>query len=206
MTEEQAREDIRIIKTMLEKTRKATGEAAGIFLLWGGLITVAMILDYILSRARLYSSEWIVWAAIGGLGWIASIVFGFRQDRRPRVRTYVQTAARNLYIACGVGFAVVCFAFPMLKVYDYSLIPLFFSVVAGILFFTTAGVFEHRALAWIGLLWWAGGLGMIFVAGDARTLAFAGLFLVGYDLPAVAIWLRHRREAAAAKAPAPETR
>jgi hypothetical protein len=200
MTEDRAREDIQIIKSMLEKTRKATMESVGIFLIWGVLITVAMVASYVLSLSHLYRAQWIVWVAAGGLGWIASFISGFRYARRPRVSSYVQTAARHLYIACGVGFALVCFAFPMLKIYSYEVIPMIYSVVAGILFFTMGGVFESPSLTWLGLLWWAGGTCTVFIKGDARQLAFAVLFLVGYDIPAVALWLKHRREAATSRA------
>ena len=197
MTEEQAREDIQIIKSMLEKTKKATVESVGIFIIWGVLVTVAMVASYVLSLAHLYRAQWIVWAAAGGIGWIVSFISGFRYARRPRVSSYVQTAARHLYIACGVGFALVCFAFPMLKIYGYEAIPMIYSVVAGILFFTMGGVFESPSLTWLGLFWWVGGTCTVFIKGDARQLAFAVLFLVGYDVPAVALWLKHRREAAA---------
>ncbi len=197
MTEEQAREDIKIIKSMLEKTKKATGEAVGIFIVWGILITAAMVVSYILSVARLYDAQWIIWAAAGGVGWIASFIFGFRYARCAHVTSYVQTAFRHLSIACGVGFALVCFAFPMLKIYGYENIPMLFSVVAGILFFTMGGIYESPAMVWLGLLWWVGGTGMTFIKGDPRELAFAVLFLVGYDIPAIALWLKNRREAAA---------
>jgi hypothetical protein len=197
MTEDQAREDIQIIKSMLEKTRKATVESVGIFLIWGTLITAAMAASYVLSVNHAYKAQWIVWAVAGGLGWVASFILGFRYGRRPRVSSYVQTAARHLYIACGVGFALVCFVFPMLKIYSYEVIPMIYSVVAGILFFTMGGVFESPSLTWLGLLWWVGGTCTVFIKGDARQLAFAALFLIGYDIPAVALWLKHRREAAA---------
>jgi hypothetical protein len=197
MTEEQAREDIQIIKSMLEKTRKATAESVGIFIIWGILVTIAMIVSYVLTLSRSYHAQWIIWAAAGGIGWVASFILGFRYARRPRLSSYVQTAARHLYIGCGVGFALVSFVLPMLKVYGYDDIPMLFSVVAGILFFTMGGVFESPSLTWLGLLWWVGGTSTVFIKGDLRELAFAVLFLVGYDIPAIALWLRHRREAAA---------
>lgn len=193
MTEEQVREDIQIIKSMLEKTRKATVESVGIFIVWGALITAAMAVSYVLSLRHSYNAQWIVWAVAGGIGWVASFISGFRQERRPRVSSYVQTAARRLYIACGVGFALVCFALPMLKIYGYEGIPILFSVVAGILFFVMSGIFESPGMMWLGLFWWVGGTCTVFIKGDARVLAFAALFVIGYDIPAVILWLKHRR-------------
>jgi hypothetical protein len=197
MTEEQAREDIRIIKNMLEKTKKATVESVGLFLVWGFLITFAMAAGYVIAQTRHPERQWIVWTAATAVGWVASILTGIRRGRRAPVTSYVQTAARHLYIASGMGFLLVCFVFPVFKVYGYDEIPILFSAVAGILFFVMSGIYESPLMIWLGLFWWAGGAGMIFIKGDARILAFAGLFLIGYDIPALVLWLKHRRDIAA---------
>jgi len=52
MNDEQAREDIQIIKNMLEKTRKATAESGTLFVVWGVLIALALLGNYILLRSR----------------------------------------------------------------------------------------------------------------------------------------------------------
>ena len=56
MTEQQAREDIQIIKAMLEKTKKATAESGTLFIVWGVLITLGLIGNYVLVYFKMY--EW----------------------------------------------------------------------------------------------------------------------------------------------------
>lgn len=196
MTEDQAREDIRIIQAMLAKTKAATADSGTIFLLWGGLITAAMAIDLVLSLNGLYRWIWLVWLTAGLAGWVASILYGVRRGRRERVTSYVQTAAIHLYIGSGVGFLLVCFVFPMLKAYSYEQIPILFSAVAGILFFVMGGIFEGPLLRWLGLLWWLGGVGLIFLAGNMRQIAFGLLIVAGYDIPAFLMWAKHRKAAA----------
>jgi hypothetical protein len=192
MTDDQAREDIRIIKAMLAKTKAATADSGMVFVLWGGLITAAMAVDLVLSQNHLYQWIWLVWLVAGLIGWVASILYGIRRGRREPVTSYVQTAAHYLYIGSGVGFLLVCFIFPLLKVYSYEGIPILFSAVAGILFFVMSGIFESPLLRGLGLLWWLGGIGLIFLAGNTRQLAFGLLIVAGYDIPAILLWAKHR--------------
>ncbi|MCX6563539.1 MAG: hypothetical protein NTU60_08035, partial [Candidatus Aminicenantes bacterium] len=63
MTEQQAREDIRIIKAMLEKTKKATAESGALFIVWGVLITLALVGNYVLVYFKMYEWEWLNWTA-----------------------------------------------------------------------------------------------------------------------------------------------
>ena len=197
MTDDQTRDDIRIIRTMLAKTKAATAESGTIFVLWGGLITAAMAVELVLSLNGLDRWIWLVWMTAGLIGWVASILYGVRRGRREPVTSYVQTAARHLYIGSGVGFLLVCFIFPLLKAYSYEEIPILFSAVAGILFFVMGGIFESPILRWFGLLWWGGGVGLTFLAGNTRQLAFGLLIVAGYDIPAVLVWAKHRKETAA---------
>ena len=43
MNEHEIREEIQIIRSMIEKTKRATAESAAIFIVWGVLISLALI-------------------------------------------------------------------------------------------------------------------------------------------------------------------
>jgi hypothetical protein len=194
MNEQQAREDIQIIKTMLEKTKKATAESGTLFIVWGVLITLALFANYVLAFLDKHGSEWITWTAMAVIGWIYSVVYGIRKERRDPVKTYVQAAARHLYFACGAGFILVGLAFPRIGVYSWEAIVVLISAVSGILFFVMGGIFEWTILKAAGLVWWAGALGMSFVRANDRTLVYAGLFIVAYLVPLVILRAKFRRE------------
>ena len=196
MTEQQAREDIQIIKAMLEKTKKATAESGTLFIVWGVLITLALVGNYVLVYFKMYQWEWLNWTAMAVVGWVFSVVYGIRGERKEPAKTYIQIAARHLYFACGALFLLVGLAFPRIGIYSYEAISPLISAVTGVLFFVMGGLFEWPFLRWAGLVWWAGAVGMSFVPGNDRTLVFAGLFIAVYLVPSFILRSKFKKEQA----------
>ena len=196
MNDEQAREDIQIIKNMLEKTRKATAESGTLFVVWGVLITLALVGNYVLVYFKKYDWEWLNWVIVTIVGWVYSVIYGIRRERKDPVRTYVQTAARHLYFACGAAYLLVGLALPRIGVYSYEAITVLIAVVSGVLFFVIGGIFEWPFLKAAGLVWWAGAVGMSFFQPNDRTLVFTGLFVVAYLVPSFILRAKFRREKA----------
>jgi hypothetical protein len=194
MDEQQAREEIRLIKEMVEKTRKATAQSGAIFIFWGVLIIVAIIITYVLAYFHKFQwiwANWIVWAVIG---WGYSALYGIRQERTRKTRTYAQMAAKHLSIACGTAYLLAAFVFPLLKVYSYNAISILVSFISGILIFVLGGIYEWNLLKWCGLLWWLGAAGMTFVPGDYRTLCLIPLIILGYLIPGLILRSRYKKE------------
>ena len=164
------REEIQIIRSMIEKTKRATAESAALFIVWGVLISLALIGNFVLGHLKLYEWEWLNWGGIAIIGWICSAVYGIRRKMTAPVRTYAQHAGSHLYVSCGAGFLLVGLIFPAIGVYSYEAITILISAVTGILFFAMSGIFEWPALKAIGLGWWAGAIGMSFLRPDLRTI------------------------------------
>jgi hypothetical protein len=196
MDEHQAHEEIALIRTMLDKTRRATAESGTLFIVWGILITLALIGDYVLAYFKKYNWEWAVWVAMAVVGWVYSVAYGVRKERKDPVRTYLQTAARHLYFACGAGFILVGLIFPAIGVYSYEAIVVLISAMTGVLFFVMGGIFEWTFLKVFGLLWWAGAIGMSFASISGRTFIYTGLFIVAFLVPAFMLRAKYRRDQA----------
>jgi hypothetical protein len=194
MNEPDVREELRIIRAMVEKTRRSTAETGGLFVFWGALIIAAMGGTMILEHFELYRWIWFLWTVTGVLGWGYSIFYGLKKSRSKAAMTYAETATRYLGIACGVGFFLACFILPLLKIYSTDAIPVVFSLVAGILFFVFGGIQEWPLFLWIGAAWWAGSAGLAITPPQIRNPAFLGLFIAGYFIPSLLVWLKYRRE------------
>jgi hypothetical protein len=194
MNQEEIRDEIRIIRSMIEKTRRATAESASLFIVWGVLISLALIGDFVLGCLKLYKWEWLNWAGISVLGWAYSVIYGIRRHKTAPVRTYAQNAGRHLYFACGAAFLLVGLAFPAIGVYSYEAITVLISAVTGVLFFVMGGIFEWPFLRAVGLGWWAGAIGLSFLGPEARTLVYTALFVAGYLVPVIILQARYKRE------------
>jgi hypothetical protein len=194
MDERQAHEEIRLIQTMVEKTRQTTAESGTLFVFWGIICTLALIGSYILGFLKLYRWEWANWSGLTTIGWIVTIVYSVRRGRRESVRTYTQTAARHLYFGCGLVFLLVGGLFPAAGVYSTEAIPVLISAVSGILFFVLGGIFAWPFLRGIGLAWWAGAIALSFFPVEIRIPLYTGLFIALFLVPAFVLRLKFRRE------------
>jgi len=134
MNEDQAREDIRIIKAMLDKTRRAATESGTLFIVWGVLITLALLGTWVLGLLKAYRWEWAVWVGVTVIGWVYSAFYGYRQDRKAAVTTYTQIAARHphkiLLVLVAIGDPRTVGAHPGGAVGNHFLHPPF--VAAGL--------------------------------------------------------------------------
>jgi len=194
MNEPDVREELRIIRAMVEKTRRSTAETGGLFVFWGGLIIAALGGTMILEHFKQYRWIWLFWTAVVVLGWGYSLFYGLKRSRAKTAKTYAEMATRHLGIACGSGFLLACFALPLLKIYPTDVIPVVFSLIAGIFFFVFGGIQEWPLFLWIGAAWWAGSIGLAMVPPQIRNPAFLGLFVAGYFVPSLLVWLKYRRE------------
>ena len=194
MDERQAREEIRLIQTMVEKTWRTTADSGALFIFWGVICTMALIGSYILGSLKLYRWEWANWTGMSIIGWIVTVIYSIRKGRRETVRSYAQTAARHLYFACGLGFLLIGLLFPATGVYSYEAIPVLIAAVSGILFFVLGGIFSWPFLRGIGLAWWAGAIGLSFFSYEIRIPVYTGLFIALFLAPAFVFHLKFRRE------------
>jgi len=194
MDEKQAKEEIQLIKTMLDKTKKATAESGTLFIVWSVLIAVALVGNSILAFLKMYDWEWVNWIVVTVAGWVYSVIYGIRRERLEPVRTYIQAAARHLYFSCGTAFLLVGIVFPVLKVYSYEAIPILIAAVSGVLFFVMGGIYEWPLLKWAAALWWAGAIGMSFLKSDGvRLLLFTILFIVAFLVPSFILRAKYRQ-------------
>ncbi|MFQ6070848.1 MAG: hypothetical protein ACE5LC_10050 [Candidatus Aminicenantales bacterium] len=194
MDELEAKEEIRIIREMIEKTKKITAGSWMYLLVWGIVAILAVITMYILVYFEKYSWIWLDWIVFVLIGIVFTLFYSRRQNLSLYSKTYAHIASAHISIACGISFILVGFVFPGLKLYSWGLIPVFISLVAGILIFTMGGIFEWKLLKFCGLIWWAGSLAMVLIHENYRALLFIPLILMGYIFPALLLRSMYQKE------------
>jgi len=194
MNDLQAKDEIQFIQEMIERTRKITAGSWMFFLVWGIVAILGIAGMYALVFVEKYSWIWLNWVVFMSFGVVFSIVYGKKLERMEGARTYAYITTGHLCIACGIAFGLVGFIFPLLKLYSWELIPIFISLVAGILVFTMGGIYEWNLLKWCGVIWWLGALGMVFIHENYRGLLVAPLLLIGYIMPALVLRSRYQKQ------------
>jgi hypothetical protein len=194
MNDLQAKDEIRLIQEMIERTKKITAGSWMFFLVWGIVVILAIGGMYALVSIEEFNWIWLNWVVFVGIGVVFSIVYGKKLEKLEGARTYANIATDHVCFACGIAFILVSFIFPLLKLYSWGLIPVLISMVAGILVFTLGGIFEWNLLKWCGVIWWLGAVGMIFVHENYRALLVIPLLLIGYIMPALVLRSMYQKQ------------
>ena len=194
MNEKDAREEIRLIKEIIEQTRRITAGAWIFFLIWGAATILGIAFMYVLVGLEKYDWIWVNWVGFMTGAALITLIYGRKYERRVGAKTYPQIATGHLSIACGAGFVLTGFIFPLLGLYSWGLIPVLISLIAGIYAFTLGGIYEWSLLRWCGLLWWMGAVAMVFIHEDYRALLFIPLILIGYITPALMLRSRYLKK------------
>ncbi len=163
MNNNQVKDEIRLIREMIEKTKRNHAESWKFFLSWGILVILGIMGMYALVFFKKFNLIWLNWFTFMGIGIIIQIFFIVKQEQSQEVKTYVHNTVAHLGFACGIAFMFTGFILPLLNIYSYGVIPIMVSVIAGVITFTLGGIYEWNFLKWCGVIWWLGALGMVFV-------------------------------------------
>ncbi len=193
MNESEAKKDIQFIREMIEKTKKATAESWKFFLIWGVMIIIAIIGNYILVYLEQYNWIWANWVGFMLAGVLYTFLFVRKKEKSSGTRTYAQIAIGHLTFACGIGFMLAGYIFPVLKLYSFGAIPVIISMIVGIMFFVIGGIYEWNLLKVCALIWWLSSIGMIFIHWHYRALLFVPLIIIGYIVPGFILKAQYRQ-------------
>ena len=180
-------DNLNVIKSMIEKTKTDAADSGSIFILWGWLIIVASILNYIFVYKEWYDKIGLIWFVLMSLGVIGTIYILKKITKREKVKSYSGVALANLWFSCGVSFVIVARLGIPLKVIPLESLNIIMAVIAGIGLFTTGGILDWNMLRIGGIIWWVAAIIMMFIHWHFHTLIFAIAIIPGYLVPGYAL-------------------
>src|SRR5262249_45303840 len=157
MTDEQAREDIALIRRALDEGRSYAAGCSPDLLVWGVAVAIGHVGTYAFVRGwSAVPPNWL-WTAAIGLPWIYSLRrlwAGAAGNAAPRAESPSVTALRMLWFGCGIFLTTLAIAATWT---DEMRMGWFNAVAAGVLgigIFATASLAGLPWLRWIGVAWW----------------------------------------------------
>lgn len=99
-------ESLVLIRSMIDKTKDSVANDSFYFLLWGWLVFVCCIASFILLTYFQNPNHYLVWLLMP-IGGIISGIYGSRQAKIKRVKTFVDDALKYLWLALGLAFVVL---------------------------------------------------------------------------------------------------
>jgi hypothetical protein len=174
-------ESLRLIQSMLDKTKQDMGNNSAHFLLWGWVTFVACIGQYILKNVVHTEKHSLVWLIIFP-AIIISIWMGFREQRIQKSHTYIGDSMKYLWMGMGISFFVLGTILGKMG-WESNVFP-FFMLLYGLGTFVSGQFLRFKPLIIGGVMAWLLAIVSGYFSYDYQILFGAGAILVSYIIPA----------------------
>lgn len=174
-------DSLKLIQTMIAKTRRDMGDNSNQFLLWGWVSFAGFIGQFILKSVFAYQKHYLVWLITLPTIFV-SIYLGNKQQRLQKVNTYLGDSMRYLWMGMGISFFVLSIIFSRMG-WSSSVFP-FFILFYGMGTFISGKFLQFTPLVIGGILAWILAIGATYVTYDYQMLFAAAAILFSYIIPA----------------------
>ncbi len=171
-------DNLQLIQRMINTAKENIEDDSFYFLLWGWFVFTACILHFILLKIA-PDMQGIGWIILMPLGGIISMVFGIRQEKKQRVKSYIDDLMKYVLISFLVSLFTVLFFMKTLGLSTYPLVMLIY----GIWLFISGGALKFRPLIIGGIVNCLLGITAFFFAFEMQLLILALAVLLGYIIP-----------------------
>lgn len=174
-------ESLKLIETMIAKTRRDMGDNSSQFLLWGWVTFAGFIGQFILKNVFAYQKHYLVWLVTLPTVFI-SIYLGNKHQRLQKVNTYLGDSMKYLWMGMGISFFVLSIIFSRMG-WSNSVFP-FFILFYGMGTFISGKFLQFIPLVIGGIAAWILAVGATYVLYDYQMLFAAAAILFSYIIPA----------------------
>lgn len=183
-------ESLKVIQTMIDKTRSSVVDNSFYFLLWGWLVLIGALLQYtlyVIVRTPWNGAAWNVMF----IGFIVSIIHRTKEKTAP-VRTYVDEGLANIWLCLVVVQVLIVFAFIRQGGWQYCYTAFILTYSIGC--FLTGRLLRFAPLVWGAVACWALAIVTTFVDFQTNMLVLAAAVLVSYIIPGYLLRREYKRQ------------
>lgn len=173
-------ESLLVIQSMIDKTKNSVADKSFYFLLWGWLVFVAALLQFILKVIVRTPDHPLVWNLMF-IGVIVSFLHGRKERGKISVKTYIDENIQHVWISIGICQGLLIFIFARNNHWEYCYS--FFMLLYGIGCFITGRTLKFAPLVWGAFACWALVIVSTFTSYDYNILLLATAVLLSYIIP-----------------------
>ena len=178
--EKQPKEQLAIIEEMIAQSKLKISEGSVFYLLWGWLVLSAATINYVLLIYTDFEHHYVSWPILMTLGGIISGIIGHRQDKKSRVKTYIDRAINYLWAAFTI--TLIAILITMVKFGVEVVYPMII-ILYGLGTFVSGGILRFKPLIWGGVLCWVLGSIAVYLNFADQLLVLIAAILGSYIIP-----------------------
>lgn len=175
------KESLQLIQSMIDKTRNKFSDSSFYFLFWGWLVFACCIGQFILKVFLHYPYHFIVWFTMP-LGGIITGIYGSRQAKKERVKTFINEASNYLWMALGCAFiALIIINSTTTTAWENAFT--YYIILYAIGTFVTGKLIKFKPLVIGGILNFILAIICSKLSFDYQLLMGAAAILISYIIP-----------------------
>lgn len=172
-------ESLKLIAETIEKTKSNVQNGSFYFLLWGWLVSVSGIAQFIMIKYTDIKTHYYVWPIMAIIGIVACIIYGFKVERHKKYETYLDSVFMNLWAVLGASFILIVFIVVSLHT---TVVP-FILLLAGIGTLSSGLIIKFKPMIFGGVLFFIFSIVTLFVPQPFDTLVSSLAIVTGYIIP-----------------------
>lgn len=196
--ERSARDDLAMIRKLMEESRQTLDAGGPHFVVWGLLITAGLLGTYASAVGAVELNGLWLWGGTVGAGWVLSMIIGTRTARRADVTSVGGRLTASIWIGAGVAMTLLGFVGMPTRALGSAGGSLgAMAAVMGAACFASATVQRSGGLRAAAVIWWLGAVAMFVWSGLLSLLVMAGLMVVLHLVPGIWLTMKGTRTAPA---------
>ncbi|MEI7663418.1 MAG: hypothetical protein WCK34_14515 [Bacteroidota bacterium] len=184
-------DSFRIINEMINTAKHGIADNSFPYLLWGWLVFLASISNYILLVVVKTDYNWLPWPIFMGLGGVIGIIYSIRENREQTVKTYVDRFLGYTWTSLLTGLFLTMFIGA--KAGPEVVYPVIM-ILYGIGLFISGRAFGFLPLVMGGIGCWGCAVLACFVHFEIQLILLGLSVMVGYIIPGYILKLKFRHE------------
>ena len=178
-----------VIQSMILKTKNTVADSSVFFLLWGWVVFIACLLQYFLKNIVHNQNHYYAWFMII-IGIVGSVYLGSQQDKKTKVKTYIDESIDNLWLSIGITFFALGLIFAKI---GYENAFTFYILLYGIGCFITGRLIKFTPLIWGGIGAWLLAILSAYLDYDTNILITAVAILISYIIPGYLLRMKYKK-------------
>ncbi|MCW3071849.1 MAG: hypothetical protein JWO44_1739 [Bacteroidetes bacterium] len=180
-------ESLKIIHEMISAAKNDVKADAFIFLLWGWLVFVASIAQFILVKMEIEwnSAPWML-MPVGG---VITVVYSIRKGKKDKTKTNVTESLKYTWIAFTAAMLIIMFFNSM---HFLQVLPCIM-VLYGMGLFLSGGALRFSPLIYGGIFCWICAIAGFEVQNLYQLLILAAAVFGGYIIPGYLLKMNNRK-------------
>jgi hypothetical protein len=185
-----AEDSLLLIQNMIHKTKNTVAGDSFYFLLWGWLVFIACILQFVLKvifKSPYHPTVWFLML----VGMVVSAYHGMKEDKTRKVKTYVDEMLDYLWLSIFFSYILFLFIFSRMGwEHCYS----FYMLLYAIGTFVTGRLLKFPPLVWGAIGSWLLAIISTFISFDLNILLCALAIMVSYIIPGYLLKIKYKEQ------------